>query len=128
MVLFCALHGINYTWDKTHKILWRCYHAQLCRNDTVINKLRTNKQDVIARFKTVHGDKYNYSKVEHVDMTTPITILCSIHGEFTQLPVAHVSGQGCPSCAKTGFDTNKSAILYYLKITTESNEILYKIR
>ena len=28
---------------------------------------------------------------------------------------------------KTGFNINKPAILYYLKITTEDNQVLYKI-
>ena len=36
-------------------------------------------------------------------------------------------GRGCPSCAKNGFQPNKPAILYYLKITTDTNQVLYKI-
>ena len=38
-----------------------------------------------------------------------------------------MKGAGCPSCAITGFDKNKPAILYYLKITTDTNQVLYKI-
>lgn len=39
----------------------------------------------------------------------------------------HLLGCGCPKCAKHGFNIAKPAYLYYLKITTEDNRILYKI-
>lgn len=54
-------------------------------------------------------------------------ITCPVHGTFSQKPVNHLQGRGCIKCAKYGFNPNKTAILYYLKITTENNEILYKI-
>lgn len=53
----------------------------------------------IEKAKTVHGGKYDYSKVEYVDSTTPVCIICPIHGEFWQTPVVHAKGSGCPKCA-----------------------------
>jgi len=47
----------------------------------------------------VHGDKYNYSKVEYKNAHTNVIIICSIHGEFLQRPDAHIhQKQGCPIC------------------------------
>lgn len=28
------------------------------------------------------GDKFDYSKVNYINYSTPITIICPIHGEF----------------------------------------------
>lgn len=32
--------------------------------------------------------------------TTKVIIICPIHGEFWQTPGNHLSGKGCPECAK----------------------------
>lgn len=124
IIIICPVHGKFEIRAQNHM---QGHGCQMCRNDTVISKLRTKEKDVLLRFIEVHNNKYDYSKVQHIDMTTPVTILCKEHGEFKQIPVAHISGQGCPSCAKTGFDNNKPAILYYLKITTDKGKVLYKI-
>lgn len=53
----------------------------------------------IKRAKEVHGDKYDYSKVEYKNAKTPVTIICPIHGEFQQAPYHHLEGSGCKKCA-----------------------------
>lgn len=55
-------------------------------------------EEFIAKAKAVHGDKYDYSKVEYVNNQTPIEIVCPIHGAFTQRPLNHLRGNGCPQC------------------------------
>ena len=54
--------------------------------------------EFIEKAKKVHGDKYDYSKVEYVDTKTKVCIICPEHGEFWQTPGNHMSGKGCPSC------------------------------
>lgn len=57
--------------------------------------------EFLERAKKVHGDKYDYSKVEYVNSRTKVCIVCPEHGEFWQTPYKHVnSKQGCPKCAK----------------------------
>lgn len=56
-------------------------------------------EEIIERFRLVHGDKYNYSKVNFVKTTVKVPIICQEHGEFWQEPHAHLKGQGCPTCA-----------------------------
>jgi len=46
----------------------------------------------------VHGDKYDYSKVEYIKSSKPVTIICKIHDEFLQAPSSHLTGAGCPKC------------------------------
>lgn len=52
----------------------------------------------IARAKEVHGDKYDYSKVDYQDMHSKVLITCPRHGEFYQRAQSHLLGSGCPKC------------------------------
>ena len=55
-------------------------------------------EEFIQKAKAVHGDKYDYSKVEYVNIKTKVCITCSEHGDFWQSPEKHLKGQGCPKC------------------------------
>lgn len=59
-----------------------------------------NRNSIIKKFKSIHGEKYDYSKVDFVKTTEKVCIICPIHGEFFQEPHAHIKGQGCPICGK----------------------------
>lgn len=59
----------------------------------------TTKQ-FTERAKSIHGDLYDYSKVDYVNGYTNIIIVCSEHGDFNQRGQNHLSGQGCPKCGK----------------------------
>ena len=52
----------------------------------------------IRKAKEVHGEKYNYSKTEYVNIRTKLCIICPKHGEFWQRPDTHLNGCGCPKC------------------------------
>lgn len=56
------------------------------------------KEQIIERFKKIHGNKYNYTDIVFTKTTDKITILCPEHGYFEQTPHAHLKGQGCPKC------------------------------
>lgn len=70
-----------------------------------MKKLTT--EQFIQRAIAVHGDKYDYSKVNYVKAKTPITIICPVHGEFQQTPYNHLGGTGCPDCIRTKWTTDK---------------------
>ena len=54
----------------------------------------------IEKARAVHGDTYDYSRVEYVAAHQKIAITCPEHGVFEQKPVSHTSlGNGCPACA-----------------------------
>jgi hypothetical protein len=58
-------------------------------------------QDVINKFKSVHGSTYDYSLVDYQGDSKKVNIICRIHGIFEQQPGAHGrQKQGCPQCAK----------------------------
>ena len=64
-------------------------------------KYRLTTEDFIKRAKSIHGDKYDYSKTVYKNKRTKVIITCPIHGDFEQNPHNHVSQkQGCPICGK----------------------------
>lgn len=59
---------------------------------------KLTQEEFIERSKKKHGDKYDYSKVEYVNMYTKVCIICPIHGEFWQKPLSHLNNGGCKKC------------------------------
>lgn len=63
-----------------------------------MKKITTEK--FIEKAKKIHGDKYDYSKVNYINVKTKITVICPIHGEFETTPDNHINGKtGCPKCS-----------------------------
>lgn len=52
----------------------------------------------IDKAKTIHGDKYDYSKTKYIDSNTSVCIICPVHGEFYQKPKNHLNSVGCWKC------------------------------
>lgn len=95
-----------------------------CMNCTNLSKTLT-KEEFINKAIIKHNENYDYSNVSYVNNRTPVSIYCKkCNTNFMQHPCNHLIGQGCPTCAISGFDKNKPAILYYLSI---NNGQAYKI-
>ena len=61
--------------------------------------VRMTKEKFIEKARKVHGDRYDYSRVEYLNNATPVIIKCPEHGEFLQRPAVHFRGCGCPKCS-----------------------------
>lgn len=59
---------------------------------------KVTTEDFVSKAKEIHGDKYDYSKVQYINSSTKVEIICPKHGSFWQTPNSHLSGQGCPEC------------------------------
>ena len=63
-----------------------------------MKKLTT--EEFIEKAIKVHGNKYDYSKVDYINSTTKVCIICPIHGEFWQKASDHINNNAsCPKCA-----------------------------
>lgn len=58
-----------------------------------------SKEEFVKKAQNVHGNKYDYSKVVYINNYTKVCIICPEHGEFWQIPAAHLRGQGCKMCS-----------------------------
>ena len=124
-VIICDIHG------PVEHDLWNFLKSPTGCSKCSIVASGINRRLLVSEFvekaNAVHSSYYDYSLVNFTVTRDTISIICPVHGNFPQIVNKHLMGNGCPSCAVTGFDRNKPAYLYYLKVTTDTNQILYKI-
>lgn len=100
--IICPEHGefwqtpINHCSKNNHN------GCPICAKTIIGNKLRKNNSCFIEKAREIHGDKYDYSKVEYINNRTKVCIICPKHGEFWQTPVNHLKGHNCPKCIGRG--------------------------
>ena len=97
VIITCPIHG------DFEKIPYSFLQGHLCPSCGIEERNRKNSltlEEFITKAREVHGDVYDYSKVEYKNNRTKVWIICPEHGEFYQTPDIHLSGCGCPECAK----------------------------
>ena len=72
-----------------------------CAIEKNASRCRLTFEEFLERAKKVHGDKYDYSKVEYLNNSTEVAIICPEHGIFFQTPGHHMDGEGCPICKES---------------------------
>ena len=77
----------------------------------------------IERARGIHGDKYDYSKVEYKDNKTKVCIICPIHGEFWQNPASHLQGCGCNLCGNK--ITKQKQTLLFMNRSIDGRNLAY---
>lgn len=102
--IICEKHGPFWQEPSNHMKGWGCLRCNK------VEKRRLGVDEFIVRSKSIHGNKYDYSKVIYVNNKTPVEIICSQHGSFWQRPEKHLIGHICPFCCKNFKDTTKSFI------------------
>ena len=111
-----------------------------CRNENNATSQRQSVETFIVRASAVHGDKFDYSKVDYKTARIPVTIICPVHGEFQQPPDAHLN-RGCRKCADDDLPgaysikvlsrdpvlAARDATLYYLLFESVHGERFFKV-
>ena len=87
--------------------------------------MRKNNNDFISDARCVHGDKYDYSKVEYINANTKVCIICPEHGEFWQTPHSHLNGRGCQLCAKEHSTNYKNTKEFFIDRATKKHNGKY---
>jgi len=85
----------------------------------------SRKTEYVDRVNVIHNDKYRYPLFdnEYINVGSKITIMCTKHGEFTQIAKDHLRGCGCPKCSN-----QISKYEEFIKKYLEKNDIKYKER
>ena len=132
-----AVHGDKYDYSKVDyqgknkKVIIKCNicshewqttpdnHLQgcgcpECGHRATIEKQRKSQEQFIKDAIAVHGDKYDYSKVDYQGNKIPVIIICNKCGyEFPCRPNDHLSGKnGCPECNRSKLEED---VLLFLK-------------
>lgn len=93
-----------------------------------IKKVKLTQEEVLERFKSVHGDRYDYSKMQYVEALKKVIIICREHGEFEQKPAKHYNmKQHCPKCGRSIAGDSKRKRQSFEKNSTVAQPEDYKL-
>ena len=126
VTITCPIHGDFEQLPGAHTV--NRYGCIKCGREVRSLKISSNTADFIAKARKVHNDIYTYENTEYINSTSKVYIRCRTHGYFHMRPNDHLNGQCCPLCTGSrGFQKTLPAYLYYLKITTDDDKVVYKI-
>lgn len=107
IIITCPIHGDFEQRPQDH-VLKGC-GCQKCKVDNTIKAHSYTEQYFLKKAKEKYSDKYDYSKVDYKTFTSPITVICPIHGEFTTTPDNHLNSvTGCPKCSREKANMSES--------------------
>jgi hypothetical protein len=137
VTIICKVHGPFKQSATGHLSGSGC---SKCGDERNSASQRQSVESFIARARAVHGQKFDYSKVDYRTARIPVTIICPVHGEFQQPPDGHIN-RGCRKCADDDLPgaysikvlsrdqslANRPAILYYLLFESKTGERFFKV-
>ena len=98
MRMYCPIHGEFWQTPANHLNGHGC---QKCAIELSAKKHFKGSDKFIEEAKKIHGDKYDYSKVDYKGADKDVIIICPIHGEFKQIASEHLRGRGCKFCVES---------------------------
>lgn len=117
VVIICPKHGEFEQAPLYHLQGNGCIH---CYNERRGNSTKLGTENFIKNARKIHGDKYNYDKVNYINNKTKVIVTCPKHGDFLIKPNKHISSkQGCPKCSESHMEKEFASLLDTNNITYE---------
>lgn len=92
VTIICPEHG---EFEKFPTQLFEGSACEKCRLENIrVEAFNKWLEDA----KRIHDNKYDYSKVNYINSSTDVIIICPKHGEFSQRPSNHLYSGGCYKC------------------------------
>ena len=96
VAIVCPEHGTFYQSPAKHLSGQNCPE---CSRRKVVAHHKQSQEELLARCRSVHADRYDYNKVDwSLSVVQPVVIGCKKHGDFKQSLLSHYSGTGCRKC------------------------------
>lgn len=98
--IICPIHGEFDQKPRQH--IERRSGCKLCGHIKQSASKSISEEDFIQRSIHIHSNKYDYSKLGYINLSSPVVIICPNHGPFRfEHAYAHTSNQsGCGECAR----------------------------
>ena len=99
VIIHCDEHGDFEQTPKDH--LNSITGCKQCGTKSRAKKRSLTTEQFLENATNIHGDLYDYSKIEYVNNHTKVEIICKRHDSFWQTPNSHVDRKAkCPDCQK----------------------------
>jgi hypothetical protein len=136
IIIGCHKHGDFLQLPNVHKRGCGCpICAEITRGET--QKLNVIK-NLLRLAINIHGDKYDYSKVDYIDSTIPVLIYCKKCKKYFNMLLSNHTRkqypQNCPKCKCAGYSKKQIqwldfiSILHNITIQHAINNKEYKIK
>jgi hypothetical protein len=89
--IICPNHGVFEQKAGNHLTGYGC---SKCANNE-----RCTNIEFIKKCKSVHNEKYLYDKVDYINSSKKVIVICKKHGEFEIMASNHLKGVGCSKCS-----------------------------
>lgn len=127
----CPIHGkIDLDIRAHYRNTTGC---KICSANTERKFNNSNTEEFIKKSKLIHGERYDYSKVEYINKDSKVIIICKEHGEFLQKPTIHLKASNCKRCNVSGWDrtswinqckNNADPLIYFIRCYNENEEFI----
>lgn len=129
VTIVCRIHGEFTQQARSHLSGHGC---DKCARKVRSESLRGSVDKFLFAASSKYGGKFSYTNCHTDSVHDTIDIHCNKHNiSYKDTMRAHLNASHCPQCVEEdgrgGFKSDRPAYLYYLKVTTDNNEILYKI-
>lgn len=122
--IICKEHGPF--WQRPSNHVSKHYGCPKCKGENSSKRFASTKEEFVEKAKTIHGDKYDYSKVVYINNRTKVCIICPQHGEFWQTPANHINIINKSGCYKCGRIKAGKAIVIPLKEQIKKAKQIHK--
>jgi hypothetical protein len=107
--IYCKKHELTfYPTPKNHRNGSKCY---FCGREAQIEKAKKGFEEFKEEMFELYGEQYDFSNSIYINTKTPLTAVCSTHGEFSKPPYALLNGSACDECAKNTKSNNKDIFI-----------------
>lgn len=94
VIIICKIHGEFSKLPNMHLLGSGC---PVCSN----SQRKLTQDEFLYKAKTVHNERYDYTKLTYKGCREKVIITCREHGDFVQTPNSHLNGSGCPWCTSS---------------------------
>lgn len=123
VIITCRLHGEF--WQKPGNHLFGACCIK-CRQEQTGKANAMSQEEFISKGVTLHGQRYDYSKVIYVGCLVPVEVICKIHGSFFQKPNIHLTNHHCPKCSRdSAANFHRKTLDKFIKDATSIHRDLY---
>lgn len=125
--IICPKHGLFAQRADLHLQGKGCKQCGLIKRHITLNNI-FDTTTFLQKSNSVHNYLFDYSKTAYICSNQPVSIICSKHGEFLQLPHLHLKGRGCPNCQVSKGELEIATFLQNMQIIFKSQYRIAKCR
>lgn len=119
VTIICPEHG---EFTQEARVHLRGSDCPKCAKKSADKAKASTYEMFLEKARKVHGDKYSYEKKSFSKMRDHVTVICPIHGEFSQRAQSHLEGKGCPMCRESKLERKVKDFLTAEKVTFEEQK------